>query len=333
MNEFSEIFISHATEDESIAAAWQELLSAITAGRVVPWYSGDKSVKGGIGTEEWRKKVRESLDQSKNIIVILTPGSNERPWVLFESGVAYGPQKPVIPVVHFMGKESVTDVFKPFQLYDGQEKADVFKVCETLAFDREVPEATKLGWEVYFEKFRKSIAQERLALLTRSLFQDHFHQHKEARKLNGTWAAKWIEVKDDGTEVPFEEDALYIWTTESRIRLVGLNKKKGIDKINLGDTNSYPMEGVVSSSGWIALSYWSAASIPICGTCLLKKKGATGRRYVGHWEGFTTRDIDGEDPQFTRGTIEFVKLDDKVLPPEEVEKIRSDAKFVTQGIE
>ena len=44
----------------------------------------------GIGIEEWRSKISQVLYDAEHIIVLLTPGSNERPWVLFESGIAYG---------------------------------------------------------------------------------------------------------------------------------------------------------------------------------------------------------------------------------------------------
>ena len=46
------------------------------------------------------------------------------------------------------------------------------------------------------------------------------------------------------------------------------------------------MEGVVSSKGHIAVSYWSQGKIPICGTALMEI-GPMGDMLIGTWEGHT----------------------------------------------
>jgi len=258
MSEEQSIFISHATEDHKLASTWQELLQTVSNGMQIPWYSGDKNVEGGIGMEEWRSKINQILSNSKHILVLLTPGSNERPWVLFESGIAYGQNKNIVPVVHFMDKSEVHDIFKEFQVYDGRNKDDVYK-------------------------------------------QDHFHNMQEAKKIEGVWAAKWIEIDPQGKEIPFEEDALYVWSTEARIRMVGITTKKGIKEVMPGESGFYPMEGVVS------------------GDRKLKRKGGTGNKYEGYWQGFTNHDID-DDLQFTKGRVELVRIGDKIIPPTEVKQ-------------
>ncbi len=320
MSEEQSIFISHATEDHKLASTWQELLQTVSNGMQIPWYSGDKNVEGGIGMEEWRSKINQILSNSKHILVLLTPGSNERPWVLFESGIAYGQNKNIVPVVHFMDKSEVHDIFKEFQVYDGRNKDDVYKLIELMVFDgHNVPEKSKQAWQLPYAEFRKELSQERLATFTRNLFQDHFHNMQEAKKIEGVWAAKWIEIDPQGKEIPFEEDALYVWSTEARIRMVGITTKKGIKEVMPGESGFYPMEGVVSGDRNIALSYWSAGGIPICGTCLLKRKGGTGNKYEGYWQGFTNHDID-DDLQFTKGRVELVRIGDKIIPPTEVKQ-------------
>lgn len=325
MSNEQSIFISHATEDHRLARAWQEFIDTVSNGETQPFYAGDKTASGGIGLEEWREKVGAALSAADNILVLLTPGSNERPWVLFESGIAHGQRKSVTPVVHFMEKTDAHDVFKAFEIFDGREKEDVYKLVELMVFGRDVPEKSRRSWDGAYEEFRESLSQERLATFTRTLFQDHFHNLEAGKKLEGVWAAKWIQVDDAGIETPFEEDALYVWSTESRIRMVGLNAKKGIEDILPGEASSYPMEGVVSSGGWIAMSYWSAGEIPISGTCLLRPKGASGRKYTGHWQGYTAKDIDDEI-QFTQGRVEFVKIARETLPPREVLRLRGEMK-------
>lgn len=320
MVEDQSIFISHASEDHQLAHAWQVLIRIISSGAITPWYSGDKRAGGGIGIEEWRMKISNVLSEAKHILVLLTPGSNERPWVLFESGIAFGQKKDIIPVVHFMEKTEVHDIFKGLEVYDGRNEKDVFKLLQLMVFDgREVPDESKAAWQVPFDNFREALSQERLATFTRNLFQDHFHNKQEAKKIEGVWAAKWIEIGADGKEIPFEEDALYVWSTGTRVRMVGVNTKKGIEEILPGESGFYPMEGVVSGDRNIALSYWSAGDIPICGACLLRRKGSSGNKYEGYWQGITTRNID-EDPVFTQGRVLLIRIGRKIIPPQEVQK-------------
>ena len=106
----------------------------------------------------------------------------------------------------------------------------------------------------------KLVEQQAQSSVSRTLFHDHFHMSKTAQHLEGQWFAKWTEQKPDGTEDVFEIDSLQIWSTEGRIRMVGLGMKG----------EPYPMEGVISSQGVIALSYWSKGEIPICGILLLE---------------------------------------------------------------
>jgi hypothetical protein len=320
MSDEQSIFISHAAEDHKLAEAWQDLVSTISNGQQIPWYSGDKEARGGVGIEEWRKKISQTLYDAQHILVLLTPGSNERPWVLFESGIAYGQNKSVVPVVHFMDKTEAHDIFSAFELYDARKKEDVYKIIELMIFNRSVPEKSKRVWDGAYEEFCAQLSQERLATFTRNLFQDHFHNMEEAKKIEGVWTAKWIEIDSSGNEIPFEEDALYVWSTESRIRMVGLNTKMGIEDIMPGESGFYPMEGVVSGDGRISLSYWSAGAISICGTCLLSKKGSSGRKYNGYWQGYTTRDLD-MDPELTRGRVELIKIGEKIVPPDQVRQI------------
>ncbi len=320
------IFISHASEDHLLAQAWQNLIRIISIGSITPWYSGDKRAGGGIGIEEWRKKISQVLSDAKHIIVLLTPGSNERPWVLFESGIAYGQNKEIIPVVHFMEKTEVHDIFKGLEVYDGRSQEDVFKLIELMVFEgRRVPAKSKTAWQAPFDEFHQALSQERLATFTRNLFQDHFHNLLEAKKIEGVWAAQWIEIDADGNETPFEEDALYVWTTGSRLRMVGVNTKKGIEEILPGESGFYPMEGVISGERNIALSYWSAGEIPICGTCLLRRKGSSGNKYEGHWMGMTTRDID-EEAVLTQGRVLLTRIGRKIIPPTEVRQLLKQTK-------
>lgn len=67
--------------------------------------------------------------------MLLTPGSNERPWVLFNSGIAHGLPKQVVPVTHFIDKAQVHDVFRAFEVYDGRDREQVYRVVDRKQMD------------------------------------------------------------------------------------------------------------------------------------------------------------------------------------------------------
>ena len=128
--------------------------------------------------------------------------------------------------------------------------------------------------------------------ITDSLFHNSFHTVSTAQKLKGDWFAKWTQANADGTESIFEVHPVEIWTTNERLRIVGKAKE---------GAKYYPMEGVISSSGHVALSYWSEAEIPICGTAFLNLIGGN-RIMVGNWEGNTAATLN-EELSIIRGRV------------------------------
>lgn len=314
------VFISHAHEDKALAKAWQTLIRTLTLGQVDPWYSSDERAGKGIVSGEWREKIRQKMAESDIILVLLTPGSNERPWVVWESGYAEGQQKEIVPVTFFMDERGMHEVFRDKQFYEGDkpnadEKQGVLKLVQNLAdihFGPNIPDSSKLVWSTYIAEYMTAIEQERTDSLTRSLFHDHFHVRDTAEKLSGDWYAVWTE-KSNGEETVFEMDRLKAWTTENRIRLVGTSSKVGVKELltDAAEEVYYPMEGVVSSDGYIALSYWSALEITICGTALLKITSVSGRVLEGTWQGYTARHIDLV-PKLTHGRV-ILARDEKKL--------------------
>jgi hypothetical protein len=306
------VFISHHHEEKLLAQAWQELLTTLTMGEVIPWYSSDERVSRG--SNEWWQDIRQRLEEARVILVLVTPISNDKPWLFFEGGYAYGQKKEIIPVCFFMDSKDIS-VFGHLHLYQGDQlegSNGVMALCTRLAkmhWGTDPPDASKKAWEPWMEKYMRSVNEERLHSHTRNLFQDHFHNSKSAEKMKGEWFAKWTQVHADGTEDVFEVDQLTVWTTDSRLRMVGTSTKAGRDILTeegKASARYYPMEGVVSQAGWVALSNWSGGEIPICGTALLAPVGATGQTLVGTWQGFTAKDIN-EDPSFTQGRVVMSK--------------------------
>ncbi len=208
----------------------------------------------------------------------------------------------IIPIIFFLKNDSVHSVFETKQKYNGELENEVLQLCENILMrtSKTIPSETIDLWKMAISKYITQIKIEEEASFSKRLFHKHFHQAQIAESLSGPWFAKWSQFDEDKSEVIWETDDLHVWTSENRIRMVGTNSKKGIKAVKHAEF--YPMEGVVSPLGWVALSYWSGGTIPICGTCLLKPHGSTGDSLLGNWQGFTAKDLH-EEPRFAQGRV------------------------------
>lgn len=85
------IFISHDSRDADLAEAFSKLLSSVSAGILKSFRSSDRKGSQGIeyGTE-WYPELMSKLTTASDIVCLLTPRSLDRPWILYEAGVAKG---------------------------------------------------------------------------------------------------------------------------------------------------------------------------------------------------------------------------------------------------
>ena len=95
-NSRPQVFLSHVHEDAEFAKmirAWIEssLLEA------VDFFINTDSESLLIG-EDWLRRVREALEHSNIMLVIVSPVSIQRPWIHFETGAGYVRDIPVIPL-------------------------------------------------------------------------------------------------------------------------------------------------------------------------------------------------------------------------------------------
>lgn len=85
------VFISHDSRDAEIAEAFSQLIKSVSAGVLKSFRSSDK--KGNQGIEygiEWYPEIMKKLEAASDVVCLLTPHSINRPWILFEAGVAKG---------------------------------------------------------------------------------------------------------------------------------------------------------------------------------------------------------------------------------------------------
>jgi hypothetical protein len=85
------IFISHDNRDAELAEIFSKLLGSVSAGVLKSFRSSDRKGTQGIeyGTE-WYPELMGKLSTASDIVCLLTPRSLDRPWILYEAGVAKG---------------------------------------------------------------------------------------------------------------------------------------------------------------------------------------------------------------------------------------------------
>jgi hypothetical protein len=133
------VFISHDARDADLAEAFSKLLKSVSAGMIKTFRSSDKKGTEGIDFgDEWYKRLMAKLQTTSDVVCLFTEQSLERPWILFEAGVAKG--KLNTPVVGVALGVPLTRVsagpFYQFQNMDDSE-ADLTKLVHQLA--RRVP--------------------------------------------------------------------------------------------------------------------------------------------------------------------------------------------------
>jgi hypothetical protein len=133
------VFISHDGRDAELAEAFSKLLKSVSAGMIKTFRSSDKKGTEGIDFgEEWYKRLMTQLQSTSDVVCLFTERSLDRPWILFEAGVAKGKlNTPVLGVALGVPLSRVTTgPFYQFMNMDDSE-GDLTKLVNQLA--RRVP--------------------------------------------------------------------------------------------------------------------------------------------------------------------------------------------------
>src|SRR5713226_472947 len=133
------VFISHDGRDAELAEAFSKLLKSVSAGMIKTFRSSDKKGTEGIDFgDEWYKRLMTKLQSTSDVVCLFTERSLDRPWILFEAGVAKGKlNTPVVGVALGVPLSRVNaGPFYQFQnMYDTE--GDLTKLVNQLA--RRVP--------------------------------------------------------------------------------------------------------------------------------------------------------------------------------------------------
>jgi hypothetical protein len=114
------VFVSHITEDASLALILKEFIEGEFLQEVTVFASSNVSVL--TPGEEWLKRIKDELQNSSVLLVICTPEALSRPWINFEAGCSWILDKPIIPLCLF-GQEKHLLPF-PFSTFQAVQKEE-----------------------------------------------------------------------------------------------------------------------------------------------------------------------------------------------------------------
>lgn len=132
------VFISHDSSDAELAEAFSKLLRSVSAGMLKSFRSSDKKGAEGIQFgDDWYKRLMSKLDNASDVVCLLTERSLDRPWILYEAGVAKGKlETPVHGVALGIALSRVaTGPFYQFQNSDDSDESLtklVLQLCERI---------------------------------------------------------------------------------------------------------------------------------------------------------------------------------------------------------
>lgn len=103
------VFVSHASSDKWIAKRICEQFDSIPG---VATFRDDRDIEGG---EDIPKKLKVELAKADLLVVLLTPESHGRAWVLVEVGAYWGKpgkDRPILPVTCHIDEDRVPEMLK-----------------------------------------------------------------------------------------------------------------------------------------------------------------------------------------------------------------------------
>ncbi len=153
------VFISHDTRDAELAEAFSNLLKSVSAGVLKSFRTSDR--RGNQGIEygiEWYPEIIKNIQSASDVVCLLTERSVNRPWILFEAGMAKGKlDTPILGVA--LGIELKSASTGPFAQF--QNCADDDESLTKLVFQlvNRIPGSEPDGDTIRFQvgKFKSSI--------------------------------------------------------------------------------------------------------------------------------------------------------------------------------
>ncbi|HEU5378926.1 MAG TPA: tetratricopeptide repeat-containing protein [Ktedonobacteraceae bacterium] len=129
------IFISHHHNDKDLAGAWRKLIEAISAHQIEVWYASDVRPERGVAMgRNWHEQLYQQLSECHFVIALQTLANYNRPWVMWECGLASGVNRArgIIPIVYGIERDELRSPLSIYQGYDGEKPEQIQEVCQRL---------------------------------------------------------------------------------------------------------------------------------------------------------------------------------------------------------
>lgn len=251
------VFISHDSRDAELAEEFSKLLHNASAGVLKTFRSSDRKGSDGIDFGlEWYQIIMSKIDEASDIICLLTPKSIDRPWILYEAGVAKGKTdgKVIGVALGVQSKAAFNGPFAQFQNNDGSIESLTKLVLDLVKKNSRLnPDSTLVN--KLAREFHKKAKQ--ILLKTQRTETDMWGFSKTGKKteptsyspdvLEGLWLSKFTYIINKNKEkirgVQYDIESL---TVNNKTSLIGSNilatskmKKAFFHDLRLEITNNY----------------------------------------------------------------------------------------------
>ena len=108
------VFFSYSSRDRWIARQCVKLIENIDRGRIHVFLN-EKDIDGGDPIAE---TIREGIRRCDELVVLLTPSSKDRYWVIVEMTVAWTLRKRIVPILHHVEPKEMPAINYPYKAID-----------------------------------------------------------------------------------------------------------------------------------------------------------------------------------------------------------------------
>lgn len=133
------VFISHSASDEPLVDALRRLICSAFHEIVDVSYSSAKVAEGGIAAgQDWLSWINDQVRTSAATIIVLTPTSRSRPWLMWEAGavsgagLARGSSAAVVPLLFGIRSDHVPSPLRSRQIKLGTVERDIADLLESI---------------------------------------------------------------------------------------------------------------------------------------------------------------------------------------------------------
>lgn len=133
----SGVFVSHAHSDEPLVRALAAMLERLFRTKIGAVNYSSRKERGGIEPgEEWFGWIVNQVRDADFVLLMLTPNSAAKPWLIWEAGAAVGAaisrdrQRPLIPLLYGMSSATVPGPMSRLQTVRGEQGAEMRKLVD-----------------------------------------------------------------------------------------------------------------------------------------------------------------------------------------------------------